>query len=104
MTRQSKSLSTYDQKIRSLSEKRQRKRTNKEDNRSPVNEFSAFYVISFSFITGLLAAALGVHITDKETDESWDICIYNMKNQFWAGLGSRVVLVKKKFGPIMSNF
>jgi hypothetical protein len=21
-----------------------------------------------------------------------------MKNQFWAGLGSRVVLVKKKFG------
>ena len=27
--------------------------------------------------------------TDKETD---------MKNQFWAGLGSRAVLVKKKFG------
>ena len=24
--------------------------------------------------------------------------IYNMKNQFWAGLGSRAVLVKKKFG------
>jgi hypothetical protein len=23
---------------------------------------------------------------------------YNMKNQFWAGLGSRAVLVKKKFG------
>ena len=36
-------------------------------------------------------------ITDKETDESWDICTYNMKNQFWAGLGSRAVLVKKKF-------
>ena len=34
--------------------------------------------------------------TNKETDESWDI--YNMKNQFWAGLGSRAVLVKKKFG------
>jgi hypothetical protein len=24
--------------------------------------------------------------------------IYNMKNQFWAGLGSQAVLVKKKFG------
>jgi hypothetical protein len=24
--------------------------------------------------------------------------IYNMKNQFWAGLGSWAVLVKKKFG------
>ena len=36
--------------------------------------------------------------TDKETDESWDICIYNMKNQFWAGLGSRASTVKKKFG------
>jgi hypothetical protein len=23
---------------------------------------------------------------------------YNMQNQFWAGLGSRAVLVKKKFG------
>ena len=42
-------------------------------------------------------------ITDMETDESWDIFI-NMKNQFWAlgcGLGWTV---KKKFGPIMSNF
>jgi hypothetical protein len=29
--------------------------------------------------------------------------IQNMKNHFWAGLGSRAVLVKKK-GPIMSNF
>ena len=24
--------------------------------------------------------------------------IYDMKNQFWAGLGSRAELVKKKFG------
>jgi hypothetical protein len=24
--------------------------------------------------------------------------IYNMENQFWAGLGSRAVLVKNKFG------
>jgi hypothetical protein len=24
--------------------------------------------------------------------------IHNMKNQFWAGLGNRAVLVKKKFG------
>ena len=39
-----------------------------------------------------------VTTTDKETDESWDIHIYNMKNQFWAGLGSQAVLVKKKFG------
>ena len=23
---------------------------------------------------------------------------YNMKNQFWAGLGNRAVIVKKKFG------
>jgi hypothetical protein len=30
--------------------------------------------------------------------------IYNMKNQFWAGLGSRVELMKKSLGPIMSNF
>jgi hypothetical protein len=30
--------------------------------------------------------------------------IHNMKNQFWAGLGSRAVLVKKSLGPIMSNF
>ena len=30
--------------------------------------------------------------TDKETDESWDIFIHNMKNQFWAGLGSQAVL------------
>ena len=30
--------------------------------------------------------------TNKETDESWDIPIYNMKNQFWAGLGSRATL------------
>jgi hypothetical protein len=26
-----------------------------------------------------------------------------MKNQFWAGLGSRASTVKKKFWPIMSN-
>ena len=32
-------------------------------------------------------------VTDKETDESWDIF---MKNQFWAGLGSWAILVKKK--------
>jgi hypothetical protein len=43
-------------------------------------------------LEGFLAA------TDKETDESWDIHIYNMKNQFWAGLGSRAALVKKMFG------
>ena len=31
--------------------------------------------------------------------------IYNMKNQFWAGLGSRASTVKKKvWGPMMSNF
>ena len=35
--------------------------------------------------------------TDKETDESWDIFIIK-KNQFWAGLGSRALLVKKTFG------
>ena len=29
---------------------------------------------------------------------------YNMKNQFWAGLGSRPVHEKKSLGPIMSNF
>ena len=29
-----------------------------------------------------------VLVTDKETDESWDIFIIPMKNQFWAGLGS----------------
>ena len=45
-----------------------------------------------------------VSATDKETDESWDIHIYNMKNQLWAGLGSRAVIVKKSLGPIMSNF
>ena len=38
--------------------------------------------------------------TDKETDESWDICIYNMKNQFWAGLGSRASTVKKFWGRL----
>ena len=39
--------------------------------------------------------------TDKETDEFWDIF---MKNQFWAGLGSQAILVKKKLELIMSNF
>ena len=34
-----------------------------------------------------------VFTTDKETDESWDVFII-----FWAGLGSRAVLVKTKFG------
>ena len=43
-------------------------------------------------------SSLWVFYTDKETDESWDILIYNMKNQFWAGLGSRAITVKKKFG------
>ena len=37
-----------------------------------------------------------IYYTDKETDESWGH-IYNMKNQFWAGLGSRASTVKKKF-------
>jgi hypothetical protein len=27
-----------------------------------------------------------------------------MKDQFWAGLGSRAVLAKKSLGMIMSNF
>jgi hypothetical protein len=38
--------------------------------------------------------------------------IHNIKNHFWAGLASRVVLVKKKFGadyeqllrPVYKNF
>ena len=30
--------------------------------------------------------------------------IYDMKNQFWAGLGSRASTWKKSLGPIMSNF
>jgi len=30
--------------------------------------------------------------------------IYDMKNQFWARLGSRASVVKNKFGLIMSNF
>ena len=30
--------------------------------------------------------------SDKETDESWDIFIHNMKNQFWAGLEAGPVL------------
>ena len=30
--------------------------------------------------------------------------IYYMKNQFWAGLDSRAVLLKKSLGLIMSNF
>ena len=34
-----------------------------------------------------------VMITDKETDESWDIFIISMKNQFWTGLGSRASTV-----------
>ena len=38
--------------------------------------------------------------TDKETDESWDIFIILMKNQFWAGLGSQAVHVKKILGTI----
>ena len=33
-----------------------------------------------------------------ETDESVLGHIYNMKNQFWAGLGSQASTVKKKFG------
>ena len=38
-----------------------------------------------------------LYVTDKETDEFWDIHIYNMKNQFWdvgCGLGQTV---KKTF-------
>ena len=49
-------------------------------------------LFKWPYLEGFLAA------TDKETDESWDIHIYNMKNQFWAGLGSRAALVKKMFG------
>ena len=42
--------------------------------------------------------------TDKETDGSWDIHIYDMKNQFWDGLGSRASTCDKSLGSIMSNF
>ena len=35
-------------------------------------------------------------VTDKETDVLEHI--YNMTNQFWAGLGSWAVLVEKMFG------
>ena len=43
-------------------------------------------------------------VTDKETDESWGH-IYNMKNQFWAGLGSWASTVKKKvWGRLWATF
>ena len=42
--------------------------------------------------------------TGKETDGSWDICIYNTKYQFWAGVDSQAVLWKKNLRPIMSKF
>ena len=40
-----------------------------------------------------------------ETDESVLRHIYNMKNQFWAGLGSRASTLKKKvWGQLSATF
>ena len=36
-----------------------------------------------------------MQFADQQTDESWDICIYKMKSQFQACLGSRASIEKK---------